>query len=312
MSAAVESMFYAGDVPWHGLGTALPANVSWQDGLVAAGLNWDVRLEPVFRMGPDDFERLDDYREVRRSTDDATFGIVGDGYTPVQNREAFQVFEYLFGSAAVLHTAGSLHNGRVVWGLAELPGDWTIAGEQHRRYLLCTTTHDGSGALRAYATAVRVVCANTLNASKGDSRDGISVRHTGKATDRLRDKSAVLAQAFGQFDAYAKRMERLTQYRLADPQSDEILAALFPGDQPRHQDNRAFIKHLAVNGAGNAAWAGTAYGLFQGITDYVDHAKLRGESGRNPARRFASSLLGAGAIQKAQALQSIERVLQAA
>ena len=42
MPANVETMFYVGQVPWHGLGRQLPDVVSWQEAIKAAGLDWRV------------------------------------------------------------------------------------------------------------------------------------------------------------------------------------------------------------------------------------------------------------------------------
>ena len=48
MTAAVETMAYAGQVPWHGLGTEVSNDLSVEEMLYAAGLDWRVRKEPTF------------------------------------------------------------------------------------------------------------------------------------------------------------------------------------------------------------------------------------------------------------------------
>ena len=40
-------MAYAGEVPWHGLGTQVSADLSPQEMLVAAGLDWQVVKKPL-------------------------------------------------------------------------------------------------------------------------------------------------------------------------------------------------------------------------------------------------------------------------
>jgi hypothetical protein len=96
--------------------------------------------------------------------------VVTESYSPIQNRTAFSLFERVFGAAAVLHTAGALKDGRVIWGLAEFPEPLAVAGEAHRRFLLMTTAHDASGALVATPVATRVVCANTLGCALGEKQ----------------------------------------------------------------------------------------------------------------------------------------------
>ncbi len=60
-------------------------------------------------------------------------------------------------------TAGSLQEGRRIWLLAKLPDKYIIEGEQIEPYLVFGSSHDGSGAIKAAMTPVRVVCQNTRN-----------------------------------------------------------------------------------------------------------------------------------------------------
>ena len=40
-------MAYVGDVPWHGLGTKVPADLTPDQFMVKAGLDWDVEKEDI-------------------------------------------------------------------------------------------------------------------------------------------------------------------------------------------------------------------------------------------------------------------------
>ena len=51
MSHKVESMAYAGDVPWHGLGEAVSGDLSAKDMLKKARLNWSVARKPLTAAG---------------------------------------------------------------------------------------------------------------------------------------------------------------------------------------------------------------------------------------------------------------------
>ena len=48
MSHEVEQMAYAGEVPWHGLGTKVPNNISIDDMLEQSGLNWTVSKKDMY------------------------------------------------------------------------------------------------------------------------------------------------------------------------------------------------------------------------------------------------------------------------
>ena len=48
MVAAVETMAYAGELPWHGLGTKVPQDLSTDEFIKQAGLDWTVSKKPLF------------------------------------------------------------------------------------------------------------------------------------------------------------------------------------------------------------------------------------------------------------------------
>ena len=50
MAHMVETMAYAGEVPWHSHGTPVDGNMSPQEMLVAAGLDWDVSKRPAYTV----------------------------------------------------------------------------------------------------------------------------------------------------------------------------------------------------------------------------------------------------------------------
>jgi len=306
MSHNVESMMYAGETPWHGLGTAVPGNLSWREAIAVAGLDWEVAKRRAFiqsfNAAPGEKRPVEcaEFRALVRKSDDSVFAVVTDRYAPIQNRDAFQLFGDLFGDAAVLHTAGSLRSGRVVWGLAEFPERFTVANDEHRRFLLVTTRHDGSGTLRAFPTAVRVVCNNTLNVAMGGRRDGVVIRHTGNVNAKIAEQSKVLATTLGMFDEYQRQMERLIALRLDSEARKEVVGKLVNLATTRGQNAARRIIHLADYGRGNAPYRGTAYALFHGVTDYVDHERTPGASAD---RRFESTTLASGAALKIEALQ---------
>ena len=81
----------------------------------------------------------------------------------VQNEEAFAFTDELLGEGVTYETAGSLQNGRRTWILAKLPTRYIISGDEITPYLVFMNSHDGSGAIKAAMTPIRVVCQNTLN-----------------------------------------------------------------------------------------------------------------------------------------------------
>jgi phage/plasmid-like protein (TIGR03299 family) len=160
-------MFSVRVTPWHGLGAVLdrpPATIS--EAIEASGLGWNVAKEPIAidrgetSVADWSAARCEEipgfYATVRQDTREV-LGIVGERYRIVQNHEAFAFVDQLLGSSINFETAGSLHGGRRVWVLATLPDHVEVGGDVVRPYVLLMNSHDGSTAVIAATTPIRVV-----------------------------------------------------------------------------------------------------------------------------------------------------------
>jgi hypothetical protein len=188
MPHEVETMAYFGQLPWHGLGTALGESdlYDWPSAGVKAGLNWEAEL--VLLVTADTGAKVE-HRAVRRKSGGRVLGVVGPRYAILQNEDAFRWFEpFLEAKEAALHTAGSLRNGSRIWVLAKLNRDPLVIaqGDEVEKFLLLSHGHDGSLAVRVGFTPVRVVCANTLAMAHGaDASKLLRVKHTKDVHDNL-------------------------------------------------------------------------------------------------------------------------------
>ena len=118
------AVMVVGQPAWHRLGTVLDKPATAKEAIKAAHLDWMVLKQPLF-AGDNEHHRVADYYAVVRGDDwdhnkATVLGIVGSGYTPLQNLEAFSFFDPIVGKgAAIYHTAGALGNGERVWILAK-------------------------------------------------------------------------------------------------------------------------------------------------------------------------------------------------
>ena len=139
-------------------------------------------------------------------------GVVGPRYAPLQNKDAFAWFQpFLDAREAALHTAGSLRDGSRIWVLAKLNRDpaGDRRGDEVEKFLLLSHGHDGSLAVRAGFTPIRVVCQNTLSMAHGsDASKLIRVKHTKDVLENLANIREVMDLANAEFEATAE------QYRL--------------------------------------------------------------------------------------------------
>lgn len=166
MVANVETIAYAGDVPWHGLGIRVGDDLTADEMLIAAGCDWTVSKRPLaYDTGSSSKEIADRFALVR-DTDHQFLDIVGKTFKPTQNKDAFEFFERFVREAKLkMHTAGSLCEGKFVWALAETENHFEIGFKKDRvdSYILLVSPHQFGKALIAQQTTVRVVCQNTLN-----------------------------------------------------------------------------------------------------------------------------------------------------
>lgn len=82
----VETMFSNG--PWNGVGTPLGRAATAAEAIREAGLDWSVGLEPVFDVRG---HQIPGARALVRTDRMETLSVVGTGFRPIQNSEAFRL-----------------------------------------------------------------------------------------------------------------------------------------------------------------------------------------------------------------------------
>lgn len=305
-----DSMFSVREVPWHGLGRILdrpPASVA--DALQLAGLDWTVRKQPVFRADAlavaDPDSAADHVRAVPgffatvREDTDEVLGIVGERYRIAQNAEALQFLDNLIGSALHLETAGSLHGGRRVWALARLPEHIEVGGDATVPYVLVTTSHDGSGAIVAATTPIRVVCQNTLTWGVQRAARSMSIRHTDRLQARLHEARRVLGLTVDYYRQFQALGDQLATERCTERQLRTALDELYPSgltdgtdrtrrsrEQTKQTIVELFLRGQTVGNAPGSKWAAA-----NAICEHLDwYRPLRGEGARRSEHRFARAV----------------------
>ena len=92
MAHMMETMAYAGETPWHGLGVQVENDLSVEEMVAAAGIDWTVSKHPTFyRVGDNEIET--GKFALIRDTDNKFLSNVSDGWEPCQNVDAFSIFE---------------------------------------------------------------------------------------------------------------------------------------------------------------------------------------------------------------------------
>ena len=193
-------MAYAGELPWHGLGTKVASDLAPSQIMQQAGLDWSVEKETMTTASGVEIEGK---KALVRSSDNKVLDVVGDNWNPVQNSEAFEFFsEYCLAGDMEMHTAGSLKGGQMVWALAKVKESFDIlGGDQVDSYLLFSNPHKYGKAIDVRFTPIRVVCNNTLSMSLGQNvANSVSLNHrTAFNPESVKQTMGIAHEKFAQY-----------------------------------------------------------------------------------------------------------------
>jgi phage/plasmid-like protein (TIGR03299 family) len=321
MAHQISTMAFTGDTPWHALGSRLPAKQPIEVWARKAGMDWTIRETPVrfnaAESGSDvAIQAFEDHKVLFRSDNCKPLSVVSKRYRVVQPRVVLEFYRDLSQAAGYeLETAGILKEGRKFWALARTGKETKLRGNDLvQGYILLATSCDGSLATVATHTTVRVVCANTLAVALDNARGAVRVPHS-----TTFDPSMVKSQlgiAVSQWDNFMARMRELTDCKVNDSASEKFLRKLIcHTDAPVTPTERLTqVRALKTvqdlyggkgRGADLASAKGTAWGLLNAVTQFVDHERRA----RSQDHRLYSAWFGVGASLKDRALaQALELV----
>jgi phage/plasmid-like protein (TIGR03299 family) len=305
MAHEVETMMYVGKEPWHGLGTSFPAGtrLGIDEALEAAGLDWEVELRELFtHSGKGARIGVRDYSAVCRTSDNTVLGVVGPGYEPLQNKEAFEWFQPLIDEdEARIDTAGSLRGGRRIWILASVKAESGFVGktDEIRNFILLSSSHDGSLAVSVGFTPIRVVCANTLAmAHESKASKLLRVRHTARVLDNLAYIREIMNVAEAEFHATVKQYNELARRDISQQDLIEYVKVVFDIKDPdKSKKVLPEVMALFEKGRGSVNAGKTYWGAYNAANEYLNYFR-----GKSSDARVDSLWFGEGSAINKKAL----------
>ncbi len=318
MAHQVETMAYAGEVPWHGLGVPVSNDLTPIQMMEKAGLDWTV----------DECESFVEYKGEKiptgqkslvRSSDAKVLTNVGPDWNPVQNEQAFEFFsEYVFAGDMEMHTAGSLKGGQVVWALAKVKESFDIFdGDQVDSYLLFSNPHQYGKSIDVRFTPIRVVCNNTLSLSLGMQADR-SVKIGHRVEFNPSEVKEALGIATEKLATYREMAEYLGGKRFSMDKLIEYYNTVYPRtSDKRVQDKKLSVETLSRNAKqcldvletqpGAEFAEGSWWQAYNSVTFVTDHVQ-----GRSADNRMHSAWFGANQARKRTALETAIEFAEAA
>jgi phage/plasmid-like protein (TIGR03299 family) len=326
MAHLVEQMAYVGQTPWHGLGNVLTPKQPLEVWAKQAGMDWSIIEAPVRYLASEagklgEIKTEDDHKVLFRSDTHSALSVVGQRYQVVQPREILEFYRDLTEVAGFeLETAGVLKGGRKCWALARTGQAGLVKGNDlTKAYVLLATACDGSMATTAQFTSVRVVCNNTLAVATAGAVNAVKVRH-----NTAFDAKAVKQQlgiSVSAWDDFMYRLRTLSERKVKSRDVAAYFQRVFaePGSKPivnksipdsNSKTPRAMQQVMALfegrgRGSDLPSAKGTAYGLLNAVTEFVDHERRA----RGADYRLDSAWFGQGAAIKQRALDEALRLI---
>lgn len=297
MAHEVESMAYANQVPWHGLGANIADSATPAEFLKAAKLDWRVEMKPLLAdLGNGETCKVPGRYALVRDKDNRIMTVAGAAWKPLQNADTLDFMtRYCAAGGAKMETAGALRDGKIVWGLAKLSHSFQVRpGDRVEGYLLITSPHQVGQAITIRTTTVRVVCANTMAMAERSGSITYRQNHlTEFDVKSAREAVEAAHEQLAECERRAKTIDKL-KISMADAVA-KVLIPVFAPEVPQDPEliNKimsAEVKHDKISALMESielapgALPGTGWGVLNGVTHWVDHVQGRG----NESRMFRS------------------------
>lgn len=307
MSHEVETMAYAGELPWHGLGTEVSNELTPLQMMQKAGVDWEVEQQKIVTESGIE---INDKVALVRTSDNTLLDVTGKDWKPVQNEEAFTFFsEFVAAGDMEMHTAGSLKEGRNVWALAKVKESFDVFGEDRvDSYLLFSNPHQYGKAVDVRFTPIRVVCHNTLTFSlQSTSKNSVKVGHrTAFDADTVKETLGLASEKFAK---YKEMAQFLGSRKISAESLIQYYNDVFPTTS-RKEEKTPVVVYDDLSKAAKMCYdalevqpgaefaAGTWWQAFNSVTYYTDHLQ-----GRNSENRLHNQWFGYNQAKKVTAAE---------
>lgn len=318
--------------PWHKMGRVFQEEVSGQEMLKLAGIDYEVYSREIFTTIETDAVLIPDQKAIVRKDTKTVLGVVGKDYETFQNKEVIDFFEGLVQERKIVYeTSGALGNGETIFVLARIPDlQMSIKGDEILTYMLIRTGHIGNFNLACFPTTIRTVCSNTFSAcnkeftarqgkyGKKNVHAGYTIRHTRNMRNAVIQVQQAYAGLMKDFEHTKALFELLADKEVTqaevrtyflkclETKSEEKQAATLSKLAQARQDTKMDALMKLWNAPTNQTGTkNTAFALLNTVTEFVDHergTRCTDETMTDGACRFESAMFGSGAKMKEEAM----------
>lgn len=297
-----HSFAYAGEEPWHNLGKKVPHDLTPEQMLNAAGLDWKVKKIPAYaEVGGKRI--MMDHGLLVREDDNTILDEVPSDWNEVQNSEAAEFFnQFIEEGSMSMETAGSLKGGQIVFFLAKVNDSFELfGGDKVDSYLLFSNIHKYGFSTSVQFNPVRVVCHNTFTMAMDHKAKNIV-----KVTHRKQFNSSQVKELLGiaksKLGSYKESASFIGSKKAEKEDIVEYFQRVFPilnskTEKKTSKNANAALNVLESQPGANFA-EGSWWSAFNAVTYMADHT-----IGRSDNTRLASAWYGKNRQVKLDAMK---------
>ena len=297
-------------VPWHGLGVPVHDDMTPIEMMKAAGLDWTVKKVESF-VEHNGEQIPTGQQALVRETDGKILTNVGGNWNPCQNETAFEFFnDFVKAGDMVMDTAGSIHDGKMVFAAADVKDGFTLfGGDEVKGYLLFSNPHQYGKCIDVKFVMTRVVCNNTLSMALTEkNQPAVRLSH------RNEFDASVVKELLGISHTRVQQFKEAADFLGSERYTDEayirFLGKVFgtssQEDKVLSRTGERALEIVETQPGANFK-PGSWWNALNAVTYITDH-----ELGRSDDARATSSLFGANSRKKLDALDLAVEMAEAA
>ena len=180
-----------------GIGLDLTGSETYDDALQDAGIDYTAEKKPLFLENGTLLK--DNFAVVKSDDENCVLGVVGNQYTAVSNRDAFDVSQELLNMGLRYETGGPSLGSKNVTDYARTflvmrGDDFEIGDDEYNSFVVFNNSFDGSSGVQYSVICQRLVCLNGMVRYLGGAKDQlrISIQHSKSAVDRIKKAQEIV------------------------------------------------------------------------------------------------------------------------
>lgn len=277
---------------WNNIGTTINTN-DFSKVLSSVGLDYTVESKPVFTNFNNKNIEIPNRKAIVRD-DGHVYQVLSKNYTPIQNAEAFDFINYIDEDIHFVK-AGETQSG-LIYIIGELP-EVNILGDKFIPHVIFQNSHNGKYPLATSICPLRIVCQNQFKIAFKQSNSTFVIRHTKNIASKMKMASETLENVSSYMKIFNEKAEMFSKKNVSESQITKFINFLFPITEDMsdkliasvEEEKMKFIK--AYKSEDNLNFKGSAWGLINGLTDYITHKDYKRKVEYKDEKKFVETIL---------------------